>query len=294
MTSLVTRMLLFAALLPLAACARPPAQKPAELTQTNEQGCTRQRSVGPQDPYADPVPLKQACLGPYLLAFPQNYFYNQIGTEHDGSYSLALEYPSLQPFKPGERMGLTADVSARTVMVKYTYIDGGDARDALTATYVPMEYQRGMPQETLDGRTKGTPSDGLTPYYVDMEKVRAHYRMQGLRETAPVMNASFHTDWFIARNEDGEVSTVIKCAPREVAAAGVASRQAKAVKSEGVGVPRCSQTFMNLELDTLITVRYPREGLTRWRKIEQRATELLARSITVERKEAQPWPVSVK
>jgi len=138
MTSRVVRTLLLAALLPLAACARPPAQKPAELTQTNEQGCTRQRSVGPQDPYADPAPLKQACLGPYLLAFPQNYFYNQIGTEHDGSYSLALEYPSLQPFKPGERMGLTADVSARTVMVKYTYIDGGDARDALTATYVAM------------------------------------------------------------------------------------------------------------------------------------------------------------
>lgn len=284
--ALPAHRLLIAILLPLAACARQPEPKPVERTQTNEQGCTRQRSVGPQDPFADPAPLKQACLGPHLLEIPQNYFYNQIGTEHDGSYALALEYPSLQPFKPGERMHLKVDVSVRTVTVDYTYIDRIDVREVLRREYTPMEYLQGDPEEALESRIQGKSVDGLTPYHVDMDKVRSHYRAKGFRENAPVMSINWHTDWFIACDGKGEVSTVIKCTPDEIAASGVEYRDGKMVKSKGVGVARCDHTFMIADLDVIIRIKYPREGRSQWQQIEQRARQLLEDSFIKPGKEA--------
>lgn len=265
-------------MLPLLACAR---QEAVATTQTNEQGCTRIRSIGPQDPFKNPPPLKQACLGPYLLEIPQNYFYNQIGTEHDGSYALALEYPSLQPFKPGERMGLTADVSARTVTVDYDFIDRIDVHEAMRRNYVPMEYKKGDPEETLQGRLGGPTVYGLSPYYLDMNVVRAHYRKKGLREDAPVMQAEWHTDWFLSKDQNGEVTTVVKCTPREVITSGVEYRDGKLVKSSETGYAECKHTFMIASRDTLIRISYPREGLEHWGEIEQRARDLL-RKFTVE------------
>lgn len=286
--ALPAHRLLIAILLPLAACARQPEPKPVERTQTNEQGCTRQRSVGPQDPFADPAPLKQACLGPHLLEIPQNYFYNQIGTEHDGSYALALEYPSLQPFKPGERMQLKVDVSVRTVMVDYTYIDRIDVREALRRNYIPMEYKKDDPEESLEGRVGGQSVYGLSPYYLDMDVVRAHYRNKGFPENASVMKPERHTDWFLSRDESGEVATVIKCTAREVTISGVEYRDGKMVKSREIGYADCKHTFMIASLDTLIRIEYPREGLKRWREIEQRARDLLAESMTHRDGESKP------
>lgn len=285
---------MMALLLPLAACAQQAAHAPAALTQTNEQGCTRIRSVGPQDPFKVPPPLKQACLGPHLLEIPQNYFYNQIGTEHDGSYALALEYPSLQPFKPGERMGLTADVSVRTVTVDYTYIDRIDVHEAMRRNYIPMDYKKGDPQESLEGRIGGQVIHGLSPYYLDMEAVLAHYRRKGFRENAPVMKPDWHTDWFLSRDKAGEVTTVIKCTPREVTISGVEYRDGKLVKSKEVGYADCKHTFMIASLDTLVRIGYPREGLERWREIEQRARDLLTKYRVEQGKEATTWPVSHK
>jgi len=286
MTCLVTRMLLCAALLPLAACARHPAQKPVERTQTNEQGCTRQRSVGPQDPYADPAPLKEACLGPHVLAFPQNYFYNQVGTEHDGSYSLALEYPSLQPFKPGERMGLTADVSVRTMSVEYDYIDQVDIHEAMRRSYTPMKYEADDPEASLEHRTRGDLQHGLSPYYIDMAVVREHYRAKGFKDTASVMKADRHTDWFLAKDAAGEVATVIKCTPREITVSGVAYRDGKLVKSKEYGYAVCKHTFMVAALNTLVRIEYPREGLARWQEFETHAKGLLTGAIEQRREAA--------
>ncbi len=258
-------------LLPLAACAKQEA--PAK-TMTNEQGCTRIRSIGPQDPYKDPPPLKQACLGPYLLEIPQNYFYNQIGAEHDGSYALALEYPSLEAFKPGERMRLSVDVAARTVMVRYDYIDRTDVEEVMRVTHSPTDSRKDRPQETLDSRVQGKPENGLTPYYADMEKVRAYYVGMGFPHNSGVMAAEKHADWFIAKDQEGSVTTVIKCTPRAVAASGVEYRNGKMVKAKGPGFAECDHTMMMPEIDTLVRMNYPREGLQQWQRIEKRSREM--------------------
>jgi hypothetical protein len=284
--ALPAHRLLIAILLPLAACARQPEPKPVERTQTNEQGCTRQRSVGPQDPFADPAPLKQACLGPHLLEIPQNYFYNQIGTEHDGSYALALEYPSLQPFKPGERMGLTTDVSIRTVTIDYRYIDRIELSEAMRRSYIPMDYKKDEPQENLETRIAGEKLYDLSPYFVDMDLVRAYYRSRGYNEDARVMSPDRHTDWYIKKDDAGKVQTVIKCTSREVTSSGVEYHDGKLVKSRGYGFAKCSHTFMIAPLSTLVLVDYPRKGLDHWKEIEWRARDLLTKFNVEERKES--------
>ncbi|NYF37121.1 hypothetical protein [Stenotrophomonas sp. JAI102] len=284
--ALPAHRLLIAILLPLAACARQPEPKPVERTQTNEQGCTRQRSVGPQDPFADPAPLKQACLGPHLLEIPQNYFYNQIGTEHDGSYALALEYPSLQPFKPGERMGLTTDVSIRTVTIDYRYIDRIELSEAMRRSYIPMDYKKDEPQENLETRIAGEKLYDLSPYFVDMDLVRAYYRSRGYNEDARVMSPDRHTDWYLKKDDAGKVQTVIKCTSREVTSSGVEYHDEKLIKSRGYGFAKCSHTFMIAPLSTLVLVDYPREGLDHWKEIEWRARDMLTKFNVEERKES--------
>lgn len=264
-----------ALLLPLAACAQQKTDKEVEMTQTNEQGCMRLRSVGPQDPFQDPAPLKQACIGPYLLEIPQNYFYNQIGTEHDGSFSLALEYPSLEPFKPGERIGLTVDVSIRTVSISYDYIDRIDVHQALRNAYTPMDFEQDDPAESLEGRIEGEPVHGLTPYYADLPRIRAYYKSRDFADTTPVMQARWHKDWFITRDESGEVERIIKCTSREVSDPGVEYRDGKLYKNKVRELPKCDHEFIIPNMNTRVTISYLRIALGDWREIEQRARDLL-------------------
>lgn len=278
-------LLVFALALPLVACAQSDAPRNMSPTQTNEQGCTRKRSIGPQDAYAVPVPLKQACVGPYLLELPQNYYYNQMGPEHDGSFGLVLEYPSLEPFKPGERINLKVDVSVRSVTIRYSYVNRVTPQEVLRKAYTAREGREDDPSASLRGRNVGEPLHGLVPYYVDMDKVRSYYRSEGYREDAPVMRADlWHTDWFVARDASGEISQIIKCTPREITESGVEYRDGKMVKKKVYGFAECNQTFTIEELSVVVDVHYPREGLANWTQIEARARTLLVENIRKARK----------
>jgi len=274
MTSLVNRLLLLVALLPLAACARQPAQKPVELTQTNEQGCTRQRSVGPQDPYADPAPLKQACVGPYLLELPQNYFDNQIGTEHDGSFGLALEYPSLEAFKPGDRIGLSVDQALRTIDIDFSYSDRFTPLQILERLSTPQEYDPESPTRSLGARIEGEPQHGLKPYYVDLVRVRAHYRAKGIGDDMRVMKAAANMDWFISTDPAGRIDRLISCTSREQIDPGYAWKNGIPTKTSTDGMARCEHRFVLADHRVVVKLGYLRDLLPEWHQLESRAGRL--------------------
>ncbi|NIJ70234.1 hypothetical protein [Xanthomonas sp. 60] len=263
----------------MTACSAGEPPVPLVETQANEQGCVRVRSTGPQDPAAIPVPIKQACVGPYLLELPQNYFYNQMGTEFDGSFALALEYPSLKPFKPGERSNISVDVGIRTVTVTYDYIDRIDIRQAMRNSYSNMVSEPHDPAASLEGRELGEPIFGLTPYYADMARIRAYEREHGRAESAPVMQDRWHKDWFLRRSETGEVTTVIKCTSRNVKETGVEYRNGKIAKNKAHELPYCEHIFTLEEHDTKVRLHYARIGLPDWRRIEERARMLFERSL---------------
>jgi len=112
-----------------------------------------------------------------------------------------------------------------------------------------------------------------------MAVVREHYRAKGFKDTASVMKADRHTDWFLAKDAAGEVATVIKCTPREITVSGVAYRDGKLVKSRDYGYAVCKHTFMVAALSTLVRIEYPREGLARWQEFETHAKGLLTGAI---------------
>jgi len=268
------KVLLVPLLLALSSCSASEPAKPIVDTQTNEQGCVSLLSTGPQDPTAIPVPVKQACVGPYLLELPQNYFYNQMGTEFDGSFALALEYPKLEPFQPGERSNLTADVGVRTVMVRFNYIDRIDIHQAMRNSYTNTTFAPDNPAASLEGRLIGEQMYGLTPYYADLERIRAHWRQMGASESAPAMQVRWNEDWYVERGDDGEVKTIIKCTSRNMIETGVEYRDGKMVKNDVRELPKCDHFFAIADHDIKVHMTYVRVALPDWKRIEDRARSI--------------------
>lgn len=266
---------LLVSVLPLAGCAQPGSADTPAATSTNAQGCVRKRHLGPQDPFQTPPPLMEACLGPYKLRIPANYFGDQMGPNFDDSFGLYLEYPSLQPFAPGERTHLSLDVSTRTVDIGYHYLDRVDVREALSRRYTGYSADKDNPAEHLESRLRQSPVYGLTPYYADLPKVFAYYQAKGYRASAPVFKAEEHDDWYVELDSNGEIRTFIECTSHVVAATGVEYRDGKLVRSKGIGLPDCHHLFVLPEISTLVEVRYVRAALPDWKRIEGAARSYL-------------------
>jgi len=266
----LAQCLLLAGILPLAGCAQSGSADTPASTSTNAQGCVRKRQLGPQDPFKTPPPLMEACLGPYKLRIPANYFGDQMGPNFDDSFGLYLEYPSLQPFAPGERTHLRLDVSTRTVDIGYHYLDRVNPGKVLNE---PSSTDDGDPAERLDGRIQGKEIYGLTPYYADLEKSFAFYRKKGYNEShsdepTSIFNVASQKDWYVARDPKGQISTLIKCTSHEVTQSGVEYREGKLVRSKEDPLPDCTHLFVLEDLKVMVEIRYVRFALPDWKKIE--------------------------
>lgn len=243
-------------------------------TVSNEQGCARQRG-GPQNPRATPPPIMAACVGPYLLHIPANYFDDQMGPNFDGSFGLYVEYPDLKAFAPGERAHLTLDVAVRTVNIGYRYLDRVDTQEFLRRQYTSDGSDGGTPEMDINTRIQGDDKDGLTPYYADVAAYRAYYLAQGLKPANSIMHASYYQDWYVSRDAQGRIATIIKCTSREVEASGVASRDGKLVRSSARELPDCKHVFVVPDMKVAVEIDYVRVALKDWKKIEAFARSAL-------------------
>ncbi|QNH27154.1 hypothetical protein G4Q83_18500 [Xanthomonas theicola] len=259
----------------MAGCAKPAAAPPR--TTTNEQGCVMKHHDGPQDPFKTPPPLMDTCLGPYTLRIPANYFGDQMGPNFDGSFGLYLEYPTLAPFAPGERSHLRLDVATRTVNIGYHYLDRVDTHEYLRRQYTPDPGEEDNPEERLEHRIQGEPAYGLMPFYADLPTFMEYYRTRGYRESAPVMQAEHYEDWYVRRDGNGEIETLIKCTSREVRQAGVAYVDGKLVRSKEDALPVCKHFFIIPEMKVAVDIRYVRFALPDWKRIEDRARSAVHR-----------------
>ena len=246
-------------------------------TMTNEQGCVRQRG-GPQDPGTSPPPVMEACLGPYKLQIPANYFDDQMGPNFDGSFGLYLEYPELNTFAPGERAHLKLDVATRTVNIGYRYLDRVDPDAFLRRQYTPDGATQDTPEADINTRIKGEEKDGLTPYYANVAAYREHYRAQGLKPSNSIMEASYYKDWYVSRDAKGNIDTIIKCTSRAVEPSGVEFREGKLVRSKERELPSCEHVFVIPEMKVAVEIDYVRVALKDWKKIQDRARSALKTS----------------
>ncbi|MEA9656179.1 hypothetical protein ABFU65_21220 [Xanthomonas campestris pv. raphani] len=243
-------------------------------TMTNEQGCVRQRG-GPQDPGTRPPPVMEACLGPYKLHIPANYFDDQMGPNFDGSFGLYLEYPELNAFAPGERAHLKLDVATRTVNIGYRYLDHVEPDAYLQRQYTPDGAAHDAPEADINTRTKGEEVDGLTPYYANVAAYREHYLAQGLKPSNSIMAASYYKDWYVSRDAQGNIETIIKCTSREVEQSGVEYRDGKLARSKEQELPTCTHVFVIPEMKVAVEIDYVRAALKDWKKIQDRARSAL-------------------
>ncbi|BBK03046.1 hypothetical protein Xcc3_43530 [Xanthomonas campestris pv. campestris] len=244
---------------------------------TNEQGCVRQRG-GPQDPGTSPPPVMEACLGPYKLQIPANYFDDQMGPNFDGSFGLYLEYPELNAFAPGERAHLKLDVATRTVNIGYRYLDRVDPDAFLRRQYTPDGATQDTPEADINTRTKGEEIHGLTPYYANVAAYREHYLAQGLKPSNSIMEASYYKDWYVSRDAKGNIDTIIKCTSRAVEPSGVEFREGKLVRSKERELPSCEHVFVIPEMKVAVEIDYVRVALKDWKKIQDRARSALKTS----------------
>ena len=177
-------------------------------------------------------------------------------------------------------MNLGLDVAARTVRVRYTHIRDGQLWKVMSRRYTPYIEPLDAPHKSLDGRIQGEPVHGLEPYYVDMGKVRDYYRGRGSDESAAVMETQFHRDWFVSRDATGRIDQIIECTPRKITESGVEYRDGKMVrKRDVIGFAECDQHYVIEDLDVMVTVDYPREGLADWERIRQHTRDLLMEHI---------------
>lgn len=243
-------------------------------TVTNAQGCVRQRG-GPQNPSVAPPPVMDACLGPYPLRIPANYFDDQMGPNFDGSFGLYLEYPDLKPFAPGERTHLKLGVATRTVNVGYDYLDQISAEEFVRRQTEPTGSADEAPENDIRTRIKGEEINGLTPYYADVAKYRAHYLATGLKPSNSIMDASYYKDWYMVHDAQGRIGTIIKCTSREVEESGVEDRDGKLARSKERKLPECEHIFVIPEMKVAVTINYVRFAFKDWKKIQDRARKAL-------------------
>ncbi len=248
------------ALSPVALFIAPACAQSTDTIQTNEHGCTRRVNIKPYAPDQKLSPTSQECLGPYLLEIPRDHLFNPRGLGSGDGYSLALDFPTLQPIPPSEREPFSPDIVMRTVTFDYRYVDRDRLRQVFQREYTPRDAEDHAPEQSLESRVQQNTEYGLVAYIADMDKGRAYYRAKGYQDNARVMLPERHKDWFIARGADGEVSTVIKCTPQA---------------QQDQNFARCEHTLLMEDRNTLVRINYPRGGLPQWRELEARAREMM-------------------
>lgn len=173
-----------------------------------------------------PLPFK---LGSNAFALHRNFFYFQnapSAAPTDGTVSLSLQWPCLEPLPQGFNFADDKDASTRAVLITVRYLDPEriTVQVALRRALLPLDpaspAQRANPLDNLDLRLQGDAVHGeLVPYYADLEAIQRY-----LRDRHPG-NARAHSrenavqlskDWYVRRGTDGVPLSVLKCDNREL------------------------------------------------------------------------------
>lgn len=217
----------------------------------------------------------EARLGPHRFRIPANYFDTQLGPDFQGNMRLILQWPRLQPLAPGERYFQDDEPGfARAIDISPNYIDRVPLQTSLDRALIPgiesEQEQRDNPALNPDLRLRGEPVFGLTPYYTDFAKVDAYNRSGS---GAGDRDSLFNNDWFVARDDRGALTTVIKCTAREVPdGAEVQGETLRLLDAPKLAM--CSHDFTIPAYDTRINVSYLRVFMKDWQAIERRIREL--------------------
>ena len=233
--------------------------------------------------YTDaPVDVK---LGPHTFRIPANYLDSQIAPWPGEGVSLVIEWPEMGPSAPGARVNPRTNDFRKEIRILVDFIDRVpieavlDRNSSNVATSSEGSLERGDPAARLDLRVAQPEVMGLVPYTIDSEQLDSYAKSYEEQYGRPYpRNPAFEDDWFVARNEDGTLATLIKCDNPEHRRDGVILRDREIIDVEGELAAGCNHTIVDIENDLAIRISYKRAFLKDWKRMEVAIRELLERS----------------
>ena len=256
--------LLLASQAALALCGCSSASPPDASEASVEQGATAPSEA------AHPVRFK---IGPNRFVLPSNWFIDGRGPDFQGNVTLALHWPSLEPYPPGQPYSsfTTGPMRNQRVVISIDYIDRVPI-DELPERYVtrgPGEDSK-SPVYNLALRVRRPDRFGLEHYIVDLEKFEAWVNRFPGRPHVPASElVGRSSDWFIGRDADGRIRTAVMCEDQRVPE-GFEIRGESLISVPGsTRWPLCDgHRFSMPELSLSINVSYSRPILRDWQRIE--------------------------
>lgn len=261
----------FSALLAFACLATAACTSGAAPPRSSQD--TRPMNAADAPAQARPV---EVDLGPHRFRIASNYFDIERGQDAQGFMRLILRWPELAPLPPGVHY-LSGGESERirNIDISPTYLDRVPPQTRLDREWISNvdseQELRENPTLNPDLRIKAAPVDGLTPYYTDFAKVDAYYLKRYGKQDLPATDrhSLFNNDWFVARDANGTLTTIIKCTAREEPD-GARIVDGRLELLDAPRLPSCSHAFLLPKYGTYVQVSYLRLFMRDWQRIEQR------------------------
>jgi hypothetical protein len=233
--------------------------------------------------YTDaPVDVK---LGPNTFRIPANYLDSQIAPWPGEGVTLVIEWPDMKPTAPGARANPRTNDFRKEIAVAVNYIDRIPIETSLArlssneAITEEGSVERGDPRARLDLRIARPATLGLVPYAIDEEKMARYSKDYEARYgKPPVRNPAYEDDWYVARNEDGQLTTFIKCETISFRGDGVRLEGDQVIDLDDPVAAGCTHYFVDVENKLSITLNYKRAFLKDWKRMEDAVRDALART----------------
>ncbi len=263
-----------ALLLMLSACAAGRAPEAASAPVSEVQP----RTVATAAEAAAPE-LIEFTLGPHRFALPSNYFADEQGPDFQGGFTLALLWPELKPYPPGNGYWKQTSGPMRHHRVLVSFNEVGVPIDSLPERHVTLEPDENPndPDTNIAHRIRLPDRFGLEHYIVDLEKLTRYQAKVGSRPPKP---AAFYigstSDWFIGRDGQGRIRTVVKCDDSREPE-GFEIRGEMLIEIPGSEqLPLCGSHLFSLEDYSLSAkASYHRPILRDWQRIERAVREIM-------------------
>ena len=240
---------------------------------------TRSRTI---DGYTYTTGPVEARLGPHRYAFPANLYDNQMGPASGGAVGLTIMWPDLQAAPPGTRPSRSMADHYRAIGISIDYIDSVPIRELLqrrTSTESTTEdgsVNRQDPRRRLDLRKPDATQYGLTPYLIDEERMAAFSKdYEKQRGESLIRNQKLEDEWYVARNDVGELATFIKCHQPQDGKQGLVIEGDLLVPDDASEVATCTHYIVDLDNQLSLALSYPRVLLKDWSAIEGAARDVL-------------------
>jgi len=224
------------------------------------------------------------AFGAHRFRIPLQYFWSQSAPARDTprqDINLNLQWPCLEPLPLGHDYADVRDTSLRAIWISLSYMPP----DAPVSLAQAMDNRimssgfAGDPLYQIALRLPGDPVHGLEPHYADLDAAAAHYEDTYGSPSSRENLLRIAKDWYVDRDADGRVTTVIKCSNHRLPDGAIV---------EGNGVRRsepfqplawCDHDFALGKYSVLAGASYPRAYLGHWRRIEERVGALLDDSV---------------